>query len=83
MARIYEVQSHGFAPTRTFDTLEAAEDYAETLVVAEGALQVELHRLVTRLNGVGMLPETVTNIIRLDVFSIEDNRLVRKQCNIF
>lgn len=82
MSRTYEVQSHGHA-TRTFDNLEAAEDYAEALVIAEGAKQAELHRLITRLNGVGMLPDTVTNITRLDIFLIEDDRLVRKQCNIF
>lgn len=68
----------------TFTDFSHAEDRAEYLVVSGEAEHVELHRLLTQPNPYpGALPKEVTRILRLDVYSIEDNRLTRKQVNIF
>ena len=79
MASLYEIRAgkhvHQF---RDFEQAErSAEDYALK------GYHVELHRLVERMNIPGCLPKLVINICRLDVYYVENDHLMRKQCNIF
>jgi hypothetical protein len=82
MTSKFEVQAHG-KQTLTFRDFEDAERYAEALVTTGEVEQADLHRLVERMNIPGALPKLVTQITRLDIYLIENDRLVRKQCNIF
>jgi hypothetical protein len=83
MASKFEVRAYrnGKADCIAFNCFDQAECYAERLAF-EGN-QVELHRLNERPNLPNCLPKIVTNIIRLDVYYVENGHLFRKMCNIF